>query len=87
MADRPCGERPPPYHWTVGGLWWMRLILVALVAVLAVVLIARHNVLIGGLLLAITGWRLVMIVTMQRRWAQRRDRFQDRRGRWRGPPS
>jgi membrane protein implicated in regulation of membrane protease activity len=52
----------------------MRWIMVALTAVLAAVLIARGNVVIGGLLAALTVMRIALLARMQ----QRRDRFRQR---------
>ena len=67
-----------------------RWLLVAVSAVLAVVLLARGDVVIGGLLAVMAGARIVMLTQMQRRREQFRRRVEARRGRWRagtGPGS
>jgi len=53
----------------------MRWIMVALTSVLAVVLIARGNVVIGGLLAVLSVMRVALLVRVQ----QRRERFRRRR--------
>ena len=60
----------------------MRLIMVALTAVLAAVLIARGNVVIGGLLAAL----VVMRIGLLARMPQRRERFRQRRQLRGAPP-
>jgi hypothetical protein len=56
-------------------IWVTRWILVSLSAVLAVVLVARGNVVIGVLLGALALTRIVLFVRLR----QRRDRFRQRR--------
>jgi hypothetical protein len=69
----------------VSGLLWMRWVFVALVGGLGLLLISRHDDLIGGFLLVITVWRVIMLAAIHRRRSQGRQRFQNRRGRWGGP--
>ena len=81
--DQPNGSRPPsgpPPDWaarqrTVRNIWTMRWVLMGLSAALAIALIASGAVLLGLLLAAVAGVRLVMMMTLMRR---RRD-FRERR--------
>jgi hypothetical protein len=66
----------------VTSMFVMRLIMVALTAVLAAVLIARGNVVIGGLLAAL----VVMRIGLLARMPQRRERFRQRRQLRGAPP-
>ena len=59
----------------VTSMFVMRLIMVALTAVLAAVLIARGNIVIGGLLAALVVLRIGLLARMY----QRRERFRQRR--------
>jgi hypothetical protein len=62
-------------------LWWLRWAVVAIAVVIGVVLISRHAVLIGGLILLLAFVRGVLLVAIRRRraaWRQWRRRF--------GPP-
>jgi energy-converting hydrogenase Eha subunit G len=62
-------------------MWVMRWVIVALSAALAVVLIARGNVLIGVLVGALAVTRMVFFVRLQRRRDQFRRRMAGRRNR------
>jgi hypothetical protein len=64
-------------------LWWLRWVLVAIALVLGAVLLTRHHVLFGLLVLAMAGVRAVILVAVGRRRAARRAR---RAARF-GPPS
>jgi len=64
-------------------MWVMRWVIVALSATLAVVLIARGNVLIGVLVGALAVTRMIFFVRLQRR----RDQFRRRMAGRRNPPS
>jgi hypothetical protein len=66
----------------VTSMFVMRLIMVALTAVLAAVLIARGNVVIGGLLAALVVMRIGLLARMH----QRRERFRQRRQLRGAPP-
>ena len=61
-----------------------RWLLVALSAALAVVLLTRGDVLIGGIIAVMVVARIVMIVQVRRRRERFRQRIEARRGRWRG---
>ncbi|HUI48405.1 MAG TPA: hypothetical protein VL119_06895 [Acidimicrobiia bacterium] len=62
-------------------MWVLRWIIVALGAALAVVLIMRGNVLIGGLIAVMAVTRVILFVRLQRRREQFRRRMTERRGR------
>ncbi len=56
----------------------LRGIILALTATLAVALLVRGNVVIGGLLAAIVAARIVLIVTLRRRRRELRSAFRER---------
>jgi hypothetical protein len=67
---------------TMTSMFAIRWVMVALTAVLAAVLISRGNVVIGGILAALAIMRIVLLVGMQKRRAQfrqRREQFGARR--------
>jgi hypothetical protein len=66
----------------MAALWWLRWTLVAIAAVLGAVLISRHHVLIGVLIVAMALVRATLLVAMSKRRAARRAQ---RHGRF-GPP-
>jgi Flp pilus assembly protein TadB len=55
-------RRPPG-----SGLRWLRLVIVGLGLVLGLVLLARGNLLVGGLVTVLAALRLVMVVKLERR--------------------
>jgi hypothetical protein len=61
-------------------VWVVRCAMLALSATLAIVLIERGNVLIGGLIGALVVSRAVLFVSMTRRRREFRQRFHDRIG-------
>jgi len=63
-------------------VWWLRWLIVALGVALGVVLIARSNVLLGGLILVMALSRAAILVAVRKRRAAFRG---PRRGRF-GPP-
>ena len=69
----------------MGSTWVIRWILVALTAAIALALILRGNVLIGGLLGAVAVTRAVLLTRMRRRREEFRRRFAERRNGPGGP--
>ena len=65
----------------MASMWVIRGILVALTAAIALALIVRGNVLIGGLLAAVAVTRVVLFAQVHRRRAEFRRRLAARRGR------
>ena len=70
----------------MNGIFAMRYVLIGLGGVLGIALLASGNVLIGGLVLAMSAMRLVMVVklherrrTFEQRREQRREQFRQRR--------
>ena len=70
------------YREPMTSVWWLRWVLVAIGAALGVILIARGNVLIGGLILVMALARAAVLVALRKRRATFRA---TRRGRF-GPP-
>lgn len=69
----------------MGSTWVIRWILVALTAALALALILRGNVLIGGLLGAVAVTRAVLFTRLRRQREEFRRRFAERRNGGGGP--
>ena len=62
-------------------VWWVRWVLVALGAALGVILIARDNVLIGGLILVMALARAAILMAIRKRRASARAKRNGRFGR------
>jgi hypothetical protein len=82
MRHPPARGSGAAYRGSVTSVWWLRWLIVAIGAVVGVVLIARHNVLIGALILVMAVSRAAILVAIAKRRAGFRAR---RRGRF-GPP-
>ena len=51
----------------MSSIWWLRWVVVAIGVTLGVILIARHNVLVGALILVMAVSRAAILVAIRRR--------------------